>query len=362
MKVGILTYHRSHNYGALLQALALRYVLTQKGHDVFFIDYFPNYHQRLYKIFDWESFRVMSWKRKIKTILLLATTIIPIMVRRNQFLSFIKTEIEPYCKSTDESFDCVVYGSDQIWRKQPYVRSYNPIYFGDNSIVTQCHVAYAASLDVLPQDEEDSKEFCELVKHLDKISVRESTIKDFLVNNGFSDVVTCLDPTLLLTKSHWERLVPHRRIIKNKYILLYDLQNDGGFKTFDYGEVKQFAQRNDCKIVRLHAKVSSMKCMLNRYADMPLDFINLIRNAECVLTSGYHGLIFALIMERPVYCCFPVDYSRAQTLLEELRLSEKMLAADNPRLPLYIEQVDYVTVNKRFAELRKTSLNYLNEI
>jgi hypothetical protein len=362
MKIGILTYHRSHNYGALLQALALRYILIQKGHDVFFIDYFPEYHQRLYKVFDWDLFRTMSWKRKIKTILLLITTIIPTMVRRNQFLSFIKAEIEPYCRSINECYDCVVYGSDQIWRKQPYISRYNPIYFGANSIATQAHVAYAASLDLLPIAEEDSKDFCDLVRHLNKVSVRESTIKDFLINHGFSNVTICLDPTLLLTKSQWEQLVPQRRIIKNKYILLYDLQNDGGFKTFDNGDVKQFAKRNGCKIVRLHAKVSNINCMLNRYADMPSDFINLIRNAECVLTSGYHGLIFALIMERPVYCCFPVDYLRAQTLLYELQLSEKMLAADNPRLPQYIEQVDYVTVNKRFTKLRETSLNFLTGI
>lgn len=38
MKIGILTYHRSHNYGALFQAIALRHKLEALGHEVYFID------------------------------------------------------------------------------------------------------------------------------------------------------------------------------------------------------------------------------------------------------------------------------------------------------------------------------------
>ena len=48
MKIGIITYHKSHNYGALLQAIALRIKLVQMGHDVYFIDYWPLYHKQLY--------------------------------------------------------------------------------------------------------------------------------------------------------------------------------------------------------------------------------------------------------------------------------------------------------------------------
>lgn len=40
MRIGILTYHRSHNCGALLQAYALREFLKLKGYnDVTYVDY-----------------------------------------------------------------------------------------------------------------------------------------------------------------------------------------------------------------------------------------------------------------------------------------------------------------------------------
>lgn len=44
MKIGILTYHRVPNYGALLQAVATRVVLQEMGHDVYYVDYYPEYH------------------------------------------------------------------------------------------------------------------------------------------------------------------------------------------------------------------------------------------------------------------------------------------------------------------------------
>ena len=34
MKIGILTFHRAHNYGAVLQCYALQDVLKGTGHDV----------------------------------------------------------------------------------------------------------------------------------------------------------------------------------------------------------------------------------------------------------------------------------------------------------------------------------------
>ena len=62
MKIGILTYHRSNNYGALLQAIALRKVLADMGHEVSFIDYWPAYHRHIYEAFSIASLKYRSLK------------------------------------------------------------------------------------------------------------------------------------------------------------------------------------------------------------------------------------------------------------------------------------------------------------
>ena len=63
MKIGILTYHRSNNYGALLQAIALKKVLSDMGHKVTFIDYWPAYHRQMYALF---SFSWMLAQKGVK--------------------------------------------------------------------------------------------------------------------------------------------------------------------------------------------------------------------------------------------------------------------------------------------------------
>ena len=49
MKIGILTFHCAHNYGAILQCFGLQEYLKSLGHDVYVIDYRPDYLTRGYK-------------------------------------------------------------------------------------------------------------------------------------------------------------------------------------------------------------------------------------------------------------------------------------------------------------------------
>ena len=51
MKIGIVTYHRTNNYGAVMQALATRFVLEDMGHEAYYVDYWPEYHKEMYQVF-----------------------------------------------------------------------------------------------------------------------------------------------------------------------------------------------------------------------------------------------------------------------------------------------------------------------
>ena len=43
MKIGILTFHSAHNYGAVIQCYGLQQYLASLGHQVYVIDYRPRY-------------------------------------------------------------------------------------------------------------------------------------------------------------------------------------------------------------------------------------------------------------------------------------------------------------------------------
>lgn len=69
--------------------------------------------------------------------------------RITSFMQFIEEFIQPYCidYSTNDKFDIIIYGSDQIWRKQPELSNhFDPVYFADNILKANKHIAYAASM------------------------------------------------------------------------------------------------------------------------------------------------------------------------------------------------------------------------
>ena len=50
MRIGILTFHCAHNYGAVLQCYALQQYLHSLGHDIFVINYRPKYLLEPYSV------------------------------------------------------------------------------------------------------------------------------------------------------------------------------------------------------------------------------------------------------------------------------------------------------------------------
>ncbi|MFQ9152593.1 MAG: polysaccharide pyruvyl transferase family protein [Blautia sp.] len=51
-KIGILTFHKSINYGSVLQAFALSDLLSKRGYAVEIIDYEPASYSIQYRIFE----------------------------------------------------------------------------------------------------------------------------------------------------------------------------------------------------------------------------------------------------------------------------------------------------------------------
>lgn len=362
MKIGIITYHQAQNYGALLQAISLRYVLSGMGHDVFFIDYVPDYHKKEYQLFNKEVFKASSIKRKIKYIVKYSIILLPNIWREHVFYSFISKYIYRFSKPINKKFDVVICGSDQIWRKQPFIEEYDPIFFAGKELKADRRISYAASLDRLPSSKEEIEKFCCLVKNFDKISVRELQTKEFLEQHNFNNVHIDLDPTLLLSQEQWENLIPSKRLIHGKYILLFDLLADNGVGVFDENEVKSFGERHNARVIRLRARTLTPKSLRGRIFDSPADFVNLIRYAECVLTSSYHGLVFSILMERPVYCCFPVSNSRTKSLLNIIHMEDRILDGSCPKLPQSIESINYKVVKDNIEQAKLSSIEYLQNL
>ncbi len=355
MKIGILTYHRSHNYGALLQAVALRTVLQKMGHEVCYVDYWPEYHHRIYNIPHLSLKGIFTQPR---TTIFQYRNICLMKKRKKNFDQFIDKYIEPYCNSLSDEYDILIYGSDQIWRKQPFINEFNPVYFGVHDIKAQKHVSYAASIDSLPQNIEDKKQFANLLSNLDKISVREESTKDFLSQLGFDDVSLSLDPTFLLNEEEWNAIIPPNRIINNgkPYLLFYDLQPG----SFDEKEIHHFAEKKKLSIIRITGKGRFTKNNNDNTTCGPVDFVNYVRNASFVITSSYHGLLFSIIFHKQFLVSFIANSQRASSILDMIDCSSRLV---DPQSPIYdISQINQTKVEKLLDKCRLESYNYLVSI
>lgn len=359
MKIGILTYHRSHNYGAVLQAIALRYELTRLGHEVYYIDYWPKYHQRMYAYFSFYSLTHRRIRGAFSYIRQFVKYHKQKKAKIEKFESFINDFIVPYCKSIDDTYDIIVHGSDQIWRKQEGKR-YNPIYFGvHDNIHCKYNVSYAASMGKISSDVNDVQLIKGYLTHLDRISVREADLLDFVKELGFKDATLCVDPTFLLSKADWDRLIPIQSFCNKKYLLYYKLLDE----SFNDNDVYTFAKEHGWDVKILYGYATINKEDENSICTAgPIEFINLIRNAEFVITSSFHGLAFSLIYQKPFYAAFSIGGSRAMSILMQLGLEEYLL---NPmsQIPSNDKQIDYSNnVVKKIQELSCCSIKYLKNL
>lgn len=357
MKIGIVTYHRTLNYGACLQAIATRLVLEKMGHEVYYVDYWPDYHKEKYQLFPWNKFKKSNLLQKVKYVIKIIKYFNSQKSRIDNFEKFFYHYIYPYCRPTDDYYDVVIYGSDQIWRKQSALGTYNPFYFGENIIKTKHHISYAASMGILPDNDSDKERIKMLASHLHKISVREEGLRMLLLSLGYTDAVLSLDPTLLLSSEEWDKQLQIESSTEGRYALMYLL----GSNPFDMKDVQRFAKSRGLKLIVLRGYATSKETETNITSAGPLDFIRLIKNAEIVFSASFHGLAFSIIYRKQFYSSFMRNTERASSLLEHLGIKGRLLPAKSA-IPTDSQQINYDNVKKRLDDLRTESLAFLSSI
>lgn len=99
MKIGILTFHRAHNYGAVLQAFALKEYISSLCNNVEVVDYIPPYFESSNKGISFFEYTLSkSPIRFIKNMFFF-----PIVKKRNKgFIEFISQNISPSKKNTNQ--------------------------------------------------------------------------------------------------------------------------------------------------------------------------------------------------------------------------------------------------------------------
>ncbi len=364
MKIGILTYHRSHNYGALFQALALKTYIENTDNDVSFIDYFPDYHAENYKLLPYFSY--LSLKNKIKVFIRLVFVVKKTKRRREKYFDFIRSvfalEDDAVIKDAEQlrhrKYDLVIYGSDQIWRKQnfPSYKEFNPVYFGD-FVQATTKIAYAASMGKLCMEEKDKEQVKKYLHNFDAIAVRENELKDYLSDLTEQSLKVVLDPVFLLEKKQWEDICNLRANGNEKYLLFYNIM-----KSYEEEKiVESIAQTLSLKVYEIRGRVYPFnKKGRLKYQDAgPKEFLNLLYNASFVVATSFHGVAFSVLFNKPFIATgMKNNAGRVQSLLENVTLSDRYVNSLH-ELPANLH-IEYTQVNEKLQHLRVDSKNYLD--
>lgn len=351
MRIGILTFHRAHNYGAVLQCYALLQYLKSLGNEVYVIDYSSEYVQLCYKLVD---FHRIKGRNPIKVITRLINEIklFPIRkARAEKFDMFVNKHFQLLSPSKINDLDIIIVGSDQVWNTK-LTHGFDKYYWGNFAHNKKTRIiSYAASIEEF-WDEIYNKEAAAYLSNFDSISVREENAMNYLQKMfPQKEISQCVDPTLLLTANAWKRIAVLTN--KEKYLLVYQVRNSE--KTVSIAQ--KIAKKLSLSIVYLSASVSGNNSKISKYAS-PEQYLGFFMNASFIVCTSFHGTVFSLIFEKPFVSIRLNDGrdSRVESLLSKCNCLDHFIAD-------YDEDTDCMTkfhpeyINDN---LKSTSYLYLN--
>lgn len=354
MKIGILTYHRAYNYGAFLQAFALKSFLEEIGHQVSFVDYWPYDHENLYSLWD-KTDNQKSFFRNLILALKRSLRHKRFLTAQQHYLGINRTPVFRSVEQLDNlDYDVIVYGSDQIWWKSRIEENgFDPVYWGQHVNSRIKKVSYAASMGVINLTDNDLTVIKNYLTAFSHISVRETQLMNILQPLTNKAISTVLDPTLLLPSSFWESLCEKEIRNHPKYILFYHVMSDDKADRF----AQEISNKLNLPVIKILGHISSYKVDQTNISTDPIRFINLIRNAEYVISTSFHGVAMSIQFKKEFYAMGMHNNSdRVSSLLTQLGLENRM----TDTVPsLLSETIDYSIVDSKLSVLRQYSINFL---
>ncbi|WP_039041255.1 polysaccharide pyruvyl transferase family protein [Aeromonas caviae] len=366
MKIAILTQPLHNNYGGLLQAFALQHYLKAQGHDVLTVDFSSDPTPRFFgiKTVVGNILRKYVLRRQIKSIL-------PITAEQKRVIGqhtncftaeHIRTtqmihSVEEFAYIKQYQFDAYVVGSDQVWRPaySPGMSAFFLSFLGEND--TAKRIAYAASFGVDHCDEFSSEQLVEygkLLKRFDAIGVREDTAVELCHQNFGVDAQHVIDPTLLLDKEVYCKLVEQDRIPKNNgNMMVYVLD-------------KAPEKQDIIQLVANERGLTPFTVMPEKNGVYPpvTQWLRGFMDAEYVVTDSFHGVAFSIIFNKPFIAIGNRDrgLARFTSILKLFELESRLVfSMAELNSELINCQIDYESVNRRKIRLQQFSQEFLSQ-
>lgn len=362
MKIGIITFHASFNYGSMLQAWALQTYLEKQGHQVEIVNYRSDIQKIVYhKPIAFHQLDVFL--SSIKRLLLYPGSILPLYKKWNSFNKFLTGELNisaEYATCADLGranldYDLLICGSDQIWNT--CAPDATDAYYGN--WFRGKKISYAASMGQYPE-KNDIDYYKRQLKDFAAISVREEKAGNFLRRGlGTENIEVVCDPTLLLQGKDYDRLTTDEPLIKEPYIFFYTPVG----LPYEYFDIAcKLGKKWGLKVIteKAYYPKDIRRFGIKEYLPVgPGEFLNLIKNATVVCGGSFHLQVFSILFHKDFYCINGDKDARTNNLLGKAGLVDRIISLDSPTIHSALH-VDYGGVDKRLLAYTDMSKAWLS--
>ena len=339
-RIGILTFHRADNLGAVLQAYALTRVLRERfGADAEIIDY------RVPKVEI--NGRITKGLRAFAMRIYYAVKHRSFELFRREHLRLSAECSKETVSAIADGYDAFVTGSDQVFNYD--CSGWDDGYFLDFVPAGKEKYSYAASVGNYEFTAEEKKHTAELLDGFGCVSVRESSAYTALERLSGEKLRTDPDPVMLLSGEEWKEIMPSHPLCRQKYLFLYLIQPDAGI----ISEAEKYASAHGLKIIN---NKKSPEFILH---GSPAEFLRWIQDAECVFTNSFHGTAFSLVFGKSLAADIRLSDGRVNTRVRDLLSlmgAERCIISDEHTSPAAVD------AQAEMQRLRDGAFAYIAEI
>jgi hypothetical protein len=276
-RVGILTFHHAHNFGAVLQAWSVAASVRALGHEATVINYQPVIgHQPARR----------GWRRFVPS---LGKIRMQRFVRQHLPLSgpALSAPAEVDAHVDAKNYDCLICGSDQVWMIYDHQGVDRPYFLGVGKTTAARRISYAPSAGIRTSFDRFSDEVKGYLTRFDSLCVRDANTAAAVTALGLPAPVRVLDPTLIAD------FTPLRRARGARADIVVVGKMDAAANRY----IRFAAGRLGCKVRVIGARAEGAD--VQRPFAGPAEWLNEIGDARLVVTSLFHGAAVAMALRTP---------------------------------------------------------------
>lgn len=368
-KTALITFHAPYNFGSALQAFSLQKILLNKHIDNEIINYRFQGQKDVYGLIR----KNVQSVDKVKDILQF-----PIFRKKLQKAKRFEEFTKKYMDLTKEfsepeeleilsdKYDVFISGSDQIWNKHanelanvdwkymmPYLLTFTQ----------KEKISYASSIGGMTDQELEY--ILEEINNFSSISAREELVANRLSKLLNRDIPSVLDPTLLLSKEDYQNEFNLVEETSEPFIFYYSL---AGIKTVrkEIRYLKELMKSYQYNLVVCtpYAYYPTMDRKVINVADAgPIEFLNYMYNAKCIVTNSFHGTAFSINFNKPFYTISKgnagAEYRKSELLNTVDLLHRNINSIESIK---NLDDIDFSKANRLLVKRREVSMNYLFNI